>query len=129
MIIKDELRIKDIQATFHAKFPYLKLEFYSKFHDQGEASSPKEQLDVNKTIGSVRTIHTVGDLSIHGNQKINTLEQAFSEQYGLYVQVFRKSANLWLQTVRTDHWTLAEANQKGEHSVQLTSDRIYKEDY
>lgn len=127
MLVKDELLIQDLQKTFNLKFPYLKIEFYQKPH-HSEGGSPKdEKLDVNQTIGAVRTVHHTGELSIHGNQKISTLEQAFQDQYGLFVQVFRKSANLWLQTTKTDHWTLTEANKKGEHSVRLTADRIYLE--
>ena len=129
MIVKDELLIKDLQQTFNNKFPYLKIEFYQKPHSSEKGSPKDEKLDGSLTIALARTKHNTGDLSIHGKQKISTLEQAFQDQYGLSVQVFRKSANLWLQTTKTDHWTLTEANQKGEHSVQLTADKIYPENY
>ncbi len=127
MVVQDNLKIKEIQAEFNKKFPYLKIEFYAKPHEVGKPSPAQLQVDPEKTIAELRTVHTEGDLSIHANQKISTLEQAFADQYGLYVQVFRKSANLWLQTSKTDHWTLGEANGKGERSVKLTDDLIYNE--
>ena len=125
MIIKDNLKLNAIQAAFQNKFPYLKIEFYREPHQVGAGSNVQEQFVGNETIGTIRSIHKDGDLSIHGNLKISSLEQAFAEQYGLFVQIFRKSANLWLQTTKTDHWTLAEANGKGERSVKLTKDRVY----
>ena len=45
--------------------------------------------DANKTIGDIRSKHNSGELSIHGNQKVSTLEQVFHDHYGLNVQVFR----------------------------------------
>ena len=125
MTIKDSFQLKDIQEQFNAKFPYLKIEFYKNPHAKGGGSPIREQLSPNLVLSEVRIIHAEGELSIHANQKISTLEQAFLDQYGLSVQVFRRSANLWLQTSKTDHWTLKEANIKGEHSVELTQDKIY----
>lgn len=44
------------------------------------------------------------------------LEKQFEESYSLYVQVYRKSKELWLQTINTDNWTIAKQNLKGIHS-------------
>ena len=124
MTIHDMRTLKDIQQAFHEKFPYLQIQFFATQHQTGEASPMHGKLDSSKTIGEVRTVHSRGDLSINANQKISTLEKNFAEQFGLNVQVFRKSGNLWLQTSKTDHWTLAEANRKGEHS-----EAAYEEKY
>lgn len=59
-------------------------------------------------------MHRPGHISIHGHQKVNTHEHHFRENFGIDNQVFRKSANTWLQTTTTDDWTLAEQNKKGE---------------
>lgn len=114
MKISDDRTIRSIQAEFNSKFPYLKLEFYDQPHEVGEGSQVKSLIDVNQTIGEVRTIHTQGDLSINGHLKVATLEQNFAEMYGLNVQVFRDSNGLWLQTTSTDDWTLADQNRRGE---------------
>ena len=116
MQITDSKKIKDIQQEFNDKFPFLKLEFYKGKHESGQPSPAGKQLDSEKTIGQVRTAHTDGDMSIDGHLKVCTLEDRFWRQYGLNVQVFRHSGNLWLQTSTTDEWTLAEQNRKGEHS-------------
>ncbi len=113
MIITDKRKIQEIQDEFHAKFPNLKLEFYKGHHEAKEGSPARAKYDPDKTIGDIRTVHTDGDLSIDGHQKVSTLEKKFFDQYGLNVQVFRKSKGIWLQTITTDEWTLAEQNRKG----------------
>lgn len=114
MIISDQKTIKEIQTEFNNKFPFLKIEFYKMTHKTNEGSPDISRWDFNKTIGEIRTIQTSGDLSINGNQKVSTLEKNFEELYGLNVQVFHKSGNLWLQTTATDEWTLSHQNEKAE---------------
>lgn len=117
MTITDDKKLLDIQREFYDKFPYLKLEFYKSKHGTGEGSSNQELINPNQTIGEVRTIHTKGDLSINGHIKVATLEKNFSEQYGLNVQVWRRSGDIWLQTTVTDSWTLTDQNEKGKASA------------
>lgn len=113
MEIKDNKKIIEIQREFNEKFPYLKLEFYKSAHEAGEGSPEDKKLDPYKTVAEVRTKHKSGDLSLHGNVKVETLEHRFEQDYGLHVQVYRKSGDIWLQTTATDSWTLSEQNDKG----------------
>ncbi len=121
MTITNSSRLMDIQKEFNAKFPYLKLEFYAKHHDVGEGSPNKLKLDPHMTIGEFRANNTSGDLSINGHLKVSTLESNFFEQFGLNVQVFRKSGSIWLQTTATDEWTLAKQNTKGEEWAESSA--------
>jgi hypothetical protein len=109
MLIQDEKKLRKIQQEFREKFPFLKIEFYEPNGHKAE----RKPLDPESTIGEVRTVHTEGDISIHGNVKVKTLEETFAKNYGLHVQVFRLSGNLWLQTTSTDDWSLHEQNRKG----------------
>ena len=118
MQITEDKKIKDVQAEFQAKFPYLKLEFYQGSHQSHQPTPASEQLDAEQTIKQVRTVHTEGELGIDAHLKVSTLEDLFWERFGLNVQVFRLSGNLWLQTSSTDQWSLAEQNRKGGHSAQ-----------
>lgn len=113
MIISDQKKIREIQQEFSEKFENLKLEFYTKSHNS-ESGSPADQLiDPENTLGEIRTVHKSGDLSINGHLKVSTLEQHFHDDYGLNVQVFRRSGDIWLQTTSTDEWTLAEQDKRG----------------
>ncbi|TVQ49878.1 MAG: hypothetical protein EA362_03695 [Saprospirales bacterium] len=113
MDITNDKKIADIQREFSEKFPKLKIEFYKKPHETGEGSKDELKHDPNSTIGEIRKKGSEGDLSIHGNLKVETLEANFQEQFGLNAQVFRKSGNIWLQTTKTDDWTLSEQNDRG----------------
>ncbi len=118
MLINDSKILREVKKEFNQKFPYLKIEFYKGKHEDGQPSLAALQIDDNLSIGKVRKVHNEGDLSIDGHLKVSSLENRFWEKYGLNVQVFRRSGNLWLQTTKTDHWTLAEQNGKGERSEQ-----------
>lgn len=120
MLIREEKKLREMQAEFREKFPYLKLEFYKP------NGSPEERTPLNPdlTVREIRTNHHEGEVSLHGNMKVRTLESVFYETYGLKVQVFRLSGNIWLQTTSTDEWTLHEQNRKGGASLSH-----YKEKY
>lgn len=116
MFISDDKSLRQIKMEFQDKFPWLKLEFYTSSHESGKGSSELDHLEDDKTIGEVRKTQKAGELSIHGNLKVASLEEDFRDLYGLNVQVFRRSGEIWLQTTSTDDWTLSEQNEKGAGS-------------
>jgi len=113
MLIKNDRLLRDVQQEFSEKYPYLKIEFFQL----GKTGGEKQKMDPGRTIGSLRTVQKEGEISIHGNVRVRTLESNFRDLYGLFVQVFRLSGNIWLQTTSTDDWTLHEQNRKGGASV------------
>lgn len=124
MVISDEKTLRDIQKEFNSKFPYLKLEFYSSRHGEGEGSPIQERLDPEQLLSTARQTHAKGNIQVKGDMEVSDFEQVFQDKFGLNVQVFRKSGNLWMQTTSTDHWTLAEQNRKGG-----ASELHYREKY
>ena len=125
IIIHDSYKLCEIQEEFSKHFPYLKLEFFG-FEPVVENTFLKENLisDTNKTLGEIRHVHLLGHISINGHQQVNILEQHFKKNFGINIQVFRKSGNIWLQTTATDNWTLAEQNKKGEEMNHLLREDI-----
>lgn len=114
LVINDQQRIEQVSNLFSERFPFLKLEFFSKKHESGEASSGKSLIPRNLTLGECRTVHNSGEINISPDMKVGELEQLLSTDYGLGVQVFRKSGAVWLETTLTDSWTLEEQNKEGE---------------
>lgn len=112
--INDKRKIFAIQEEFNIAFPFLRIEFFSKPSKPGGGSSKKLIKQGSKTLAECRTIHTNGKISIEAEMTVNELEQRFSDVYGIGVQVFRKSGNVWLETTVTDGWTLREQNDQGE---------------
>lgn len=114
LIISDNLTIQQVQDKFQEHFPFLKIEFFRKPHEEMEGTPKVNQIVDNAILGDIRKDSNTGELSIHGNQKVSTLEEHFEDMYGLNVQVFRKSGKVWLETTQTDEWTLSEQNRIGE---------------
>lgn len=115
MIISNEKSIQEIQREFKAHFPYLKIEFYDTEHAAGEGSPPnREYRDQAKTVGEIRKRHNADNLTIHSHVKVSTIESELYRKYGLNAQIFRRSGTCWLQTIATDHWTLAQQNSKAK---------------
>lgn len=112
--INDHRKVFAIQEEFTQEFPYLKLEFFAKPHSPGGESSKKLIKHGSKTIAECRTVHNSGDITITSTMTVTELEQRFADVYGLGVQVFRKSGNVWLETTVTDGWTLEEQNEQGK---------------
>jgi hypothetical protein len=45
---------------------------------------------------------------------VHELETLFQNRLGLYIQVFRKSGKVWLETTATDDWSLFKQNMEGK---------------
>ena len=119
MIIKDSQSLKEIQQAFSTQFPYLKVEFYSKKHGDFGGSHINDQLHPDQFVKDIRTIHTEGDIAIDPNMTVLVFEQLFEDKFGLHVQVFRKSGNIWIQTSVTDYLTLEMQNRKALQSESI----------
>lgn len=114
ILINDDRSIHDIQDEFHNHFPFLKIEFFSRPHRIGAGSAKRLMKSNGKSIRECRAVNKNGEIQIEPNMTVSDLEQKFAEMFGLSVQVFRKSANVWLETTVTDGWTLEEQNKQGE---------------
>ena len=117
--ISDDVTIKGIQKEFSALFPYLKLEFFSRPHQTGKGSEKKYMKTEDALLKDFRLVHSEGDLVIEGDMTVSNLEDLFKNHFGLYVQVFRRSGKLWLETTATDSWTLSVQNEQG---AELSND-------
>jgi hypothetical protein len=111
--------IRQIQEVFSQKFPYLKLVFFTKPHKAYKGSPAKFLIsDSDVTLESLEKKPHSGDLYIEPEMPTWQVERLFEEEFGLHVQVFRKSGNTWLETSVTDDLTLEEQNVKGKSSEQ-----------
>ena len=79
----------------------------------GAGTEKKYMKEGNTRLSECRTNHRSGDLAITGEMSVAALERMFAENYGLYVQVFRRSGRLWLETTATDNWSLHYQNEQG----------------
>lgn len=111
--IEDGKKILTIQEEFSHLFPYLKLEFFSRA-PAGEDSHRKQIRSSMSTLGECRPLHNSGAIIISPEMTVDELEKAFEQSFGLWVQVFRKSGRVWIETSVTNNWSLEKQNLQGE---------------
>jgi hypothetical protein len=118
MILNNSTKITEIQKAFQKVFSNLKIEFYNEPHDPGKGSVQRNHLPEDSLIGNSGFNGNESDLIWNENMTVQEFETEMSQKFGLFVQVFRKSGNLWMQTTATDSWTLSEQNRKGGASEE-----------
>lgn len=103
--ITKETSVSDVQEKFSKQYPALKLEFYKEKSANG----------INKENALEETSHFKKEVSIAigKDRSVADFEKDFWDNTGVAAQVFRKSGNIWLQTTRTDDWTLEQQNSQG----------------
>jgi len=105
--------VRDLQLRFSLQFPYLKINFFrnrigeKKISDHSAACSPDSKVkDLNTDLNDV-------EFEVNDNMTVSELENKFHEQFGLFVQVSRKSGNLWMEPTMTIGWTIKTQNEHG----------------
>jgi hypothetical protein len=122
--------IAQIQEEFSKEFPYLKLVFFSKPHKAYKGSHAKFLItDRDLVLGSLEKKPHSGEIYIEPEMPTWQVERLFEEEFGLHVQVFRKSGNTWLETSVTDSLTLEEQNFKGKTSERHNFEFVDPIDY
>lgn len=113
-MIQEHQTIKGIQEKFCNVFPYLKIEFFKEKHQAGIGSAKKKMfIDKDTKLIDIQKVKQHGKISVYGTETVQELEGDFELKYGLYIQVFRKSGKVWLETSTTDSWTLDQQNEEG----------------
>lgn len=108
LTISNDQTISQIQDEFTRAFPGLKIEFVKHAHAEGEGSRKADIIKGDKT---VRELSGEGEeirLEITKDETVGEVESRFRDHLGLNVQVFRKAGLNWIETVNTDHWSIAK---------------------
>jgi hypothetical protein len=113
--------ISEVQDEFNAMFPFLKIEFFNNRSNGRSDFSAKKIIPSNRKIGDIQLAIADGNIDVRPDMKVADLEQQFSDLFGLGVQVFRRSGNLWLETTMTESWTLQQQNN---HGIEITTGHV-----
>jgi hypothetical protein len=112
--IRDSRTIADVQKEFSKEFPYLKLEFFDAIHQDNKPTPKSRMYGHDKKLSACRKKHTDGEVEIAPAFTVSQLETELWNNFGLSVQVFRKSGTLWIETSLTDSWSLKRQNEEGQ---------------
>ncbi len=109
-----ELRIKSnsttlqVKSAFANQFSGLKIEFFHKSHKEQEGSPKKDIVEDDVPLTSLNENLNAHEINITINQTVSKVEETFETEFGLHVQVFRMMGRIWIETTRTDGYTLQE---------------------
>lgn len=110
--INSKSQVSDVQREFNLLFPFLKLELFKHKHGYTGASPRQEKLPAYLYLSDL-TSQLPEYINVTESMTVQELEKLFEDQFGLHLQVFRKSGTLWLETTITDGWTLKQQNDHG----------------
>jgi hypothetical protein len=128
--ISPDKTIGALQTEFSEAFEGLKIVFFSKPHAEHKGSAAKFLIQ-NRDMLLSELAPNLKNGSIPANPEtvVWDLEKAFEAQFGLHVQLFRKSGRTWLETSVTDNLTLAEQQVKARASENIHQEFVDPLDY
>lgn len=117
--ISDIRTIAEVKADFNKLFPYLRLEFNVNASERNGRTTSKNRISDDVKIGSIRDQHLEATFEFNENSTVEEFENNFFEKFGMRVQVYRRSGNVWLETNMTDKWTLQRQNEHGREITEI----------
>lgn len=111
LIIDPSQPISGIRKAFQEIFPYLSLEFFRHTHAEQQGSKRKDLVPHDHLLSELT--EKSGSLELNAEMTVSELERKFAHDFGISVQVFRRSGINWLETTVTDSWTLERQNREG----------------
>ena len=131
LTISSDETIGQIQDQFMGYFPNLKPVFFTKPHAAYKGSPAKfivsERDTLLSTLSSIIPENAV--LLLELEMPVWQLERLFENEYGLHVQIFRRSGNTWLETSVTDDMTLEQQEKKALDSLNRNFEFVDPIDY
>lgn len=118
MVIDEKQTIAVVQNEFNQHFPFLKVEFFREPCLKGKWNSKDKMIKANELFSRLEGMRLFGKISFTSQTIVGELEEYFLSKFGICMQVFRKSGNVWLETTSTDDWTLEQQNEEGRSLAQ-----------
>jgi hypothetical protein len=115
--------IRDIQWEFNFFFPFLKIDFFRQAYSTRNKTGKFPCLSGELSIGAAYTKNKEAVITIDDITTMRALEKECAEQFGISVQIYRKLGNIWLETSRTDSWTMKQQNRSGLELFTLLKER------
>ena len=114
LIINSDRFIREVQHDFNVAFPFLKIEFFANGNGGHQSSTAKKRVAAGIKVHEASKVNNNGILDLQDSMTVAELEKKLKQEFGLAIQVFRKSGNIWLETTMTDNWTLRQQNEHGK---------------
>ncbi|MBK8846160.1 MAG: hypothetical protein IPO27_06100 [Bacteroidetes bacterium] len=126
LLIKTTKTTFELKREFNRIFPFLRIEFFKNPCVKGIGFTKDKLISRNESLGRIQSKPDNFEFHFDTTITVGEFETHFFKNFGLCVQVFRKSGNVWLETSKTDDWTLDQQNEEGEQLAKHF--KIEKED-
>ena len=104
--INKQTTVERIQREFRSIFPGLKVEFYLCKQGVRPEYPESKKLHPQFLIASKNPQLLNSEIEINSSDKVNDIERMFYKKFGLCAQIFFRSNNKWVQTIKSDHYSL-----------------------
>ena len=119
--INNETFLKDIQTSFNAYYPYLKIEF---LEPKKYSLEPRLKNDhYSMQVKDLLLLQNPIAIDVSNGRTIEDIIKDFKKNTGTTINVSRKSGNIWNVITLTGSWTLESQNNAGlfiSSEMQLT---------
>jgi len=112
--IQPEIQVLDLKKEFAIPFPYLKLEVFHESSANGKLIAREKMIEGHTPLHQASKQLKAGVFEFNKEMSVGEFERRMKDEFGLLVQVFRKSGNLWLETSATDGWSLQQQSEEAE---------------
>lgn len=106
--------IRSVQKQFNDLYSFLRLEFFKQPPISGAGNAKNKMITSDMKLKDIQSNQKPGKIIVSRQTRVSELESQFEKEFGLYVQVFRKSGRVWLETTATDNWTLEQQDEEGK---------------
>ena len=119
--INNETFLKDIQTSFNAYYPYLKIEFLEPKKYPLEPRLKNDHYSMQ--VKDLSLLQNPIAIDVSNGRTIEDIIIDFKKNTGTNINVSRKSGNIWNVITLTGSWTLESQNNAGlfiSSEMQLT---------
>lgn len=99
--------VSSLIKQFNALYPFLRLEIYYRGEEMGTSLH-------NCMLKDIVNKKKIDAFVIVPEMKVSEVEEAFWENMGLQISIFRKSGKTWLESSFTNYWSLERQNILGK---------------
>lgn len=110
IVLKPDSIIAHIQMRFNLFYPFLKIEFLK---NPANTSGKNLLLNAALCLTDVSSINSTQKINVDKSRTVSEIADD-CKKMGLYIQVLRRSGNIWNVISLTDSWTLENQNNEGQ---------------
>lgn len=116
--ITNKTTVREIQQKIRIAYPFLKIEFSKQLPAAANKLSKASCYDHAERVLDIAKKAEPGWIVLHSWSKSSYIKQVFENRFGLYIHIFRREDDKWIEITGTDVFTIEEQNEMGRRSVE-----------